>query len=106
MARSGKASIRLCAGGVIGLARRLDRGLRVAAFGRGERVLEAADRRAKPAACLRQSLGAEHDQPDDQDQEEVSGAEDVLDHVWSLWVRYLLDGKCAPAPLMQAGVGH
>src|SRR3954464_11535627 len=78
------ALLGLRAGRVIGLARRLDRGLLLATFGRGERVLEAADRRAKPAACLRQSLGAEHDQRDDQDQEEMSGAEDVLDHAWSL----------------------
>ena len=28
-----------------------------------ERVLEAANRRAEPAACFRQSLGPEHDQP-------------------------------------------
>src|SRR3954465_14409731 len=83
------APLRLGAGRVIGLAQRLDRGRPLAPCARGERVLEAADRRAEPAAGLRQSLGAEHDQRDHQDQEEMTGTEDVLDHALSLWFGFI-----------------
>src|SRR4051812_46985480 len=32
-----------------------------------------------------QSLGAEHHQRDGENQEQMCGAEDVFDHLWSLW---------------------
>src|SRR3954469_14078002 len=73
-----------CAGRVIVLARRLDGRLLLARLGRRERLLEAAHRRAESASCFWQSLGAEHDQRDGENQEQVCGAEDVLDHLWSL----------------------
>src|SRR5215212_10223594 len=73
------------AGRVIVLARRLDGRLLLARLGRRERLLEAAHRRAESASCFWQSLGAEHDQRDGENQEQVCGAEDVLDHLWSLW---------------------
>src|SRR3954469_15568379 len=73
-----------CAGGVIVLAQRLDGRLLLAALGRRERLLEAADRRAESASCLWQSLGAEHHQRDGENQEQMCGAEDVFDHLWSL----------------------
>src|SRR3954465_4283691 len=76
--------MRLAAGRAIGLGRRLDRGLLLARLDSRQRVLEATDRRAESAPRLRQSLGAEHDQRDNEDQEQVAGAEDVLDHhAWS-----------------------
>src|SRR5215212_1442511 len=74
-----------CAGRVIVLARRLDGRLLIAPLGHRDRLLEAADRRAESASCLGQSLGAEHDQRDGENQEQVCGAEDVLDHFWSVW---------------------
>src|SRR3954471_19930693 len=74
-----------CTGRVIVVARRLDGRLLLAALGRRERLLEAADRRAESASCLWQSLGAEHHQRDGDNQEQMCGAEDVLDHLWSLW---------------------
>src|SRR3954468_5068643 len=73
-----------CAGRVIVLARRLDGRLLLARLGRRERVLEAADRRAESASCLRQSLGAEHDQRGGEKREEVGGAEGAGNHRWSL----------------------
>src|SRR3954451_1985312 len=73
-----------CAGGVFVLARRLDGRLLLARLGRRERLLEAAERRAETASCLWQSLGAEHYQRDGENQEQVRGAEDVFDHLWSL----------------------
>src|SRR4051794_22928594 len=76
-----------CAGRVIVLARRLDGRLLLAPLGRRERLLEAAERRAETASRLWQSLGAEHDQRDGENQEQVCGAEDVFDHLWSLWFR-------------------
>src|SRR3954465_5261871 len=91
MSRSRNASTRIapfmesCAGRVIVLARRLDGRLLLAPLGHRERLLEAADRRAQSASCLRQSLGAEHDQRDGENQEQVCGAEDVFNHLWSLW---------------------
>src|SRR4051794_28012344 len=75
-----------CVARVIVVARRLDGRLLLARAGHRERLLEAADRRAESASCLWQSLGAEHDQRDDENQEQVCGAEDVFDHVWSLWL--------------------
>src|SRR3954453_4838295 len=74
-----------CAGGVIVLAQRRDGRLPLAPLGRRERLLEAADRGAESASCLWQSLGAEHDQRDGENQEQVCGAEDVLDHLCSFW---------------------
>src|SRR3954449_4058242 len=74
-----------CTGRVIVVARRLDGRLLLAALGRRERLLEAADRRAESASCLWQSLGAEHHQRDGENQEQMCGAEDVFDHLWSLW---------------------
>src|SRR3954451_19096270 len=71
------------AGRVIVLARRLDGRLLLARLGRRERLLEAAHRRAESASCFWQSLGAEHDQRDRENQEQVCGAEDVFDHLWS-----------------------
>src|SRR4051794_40581695 len=68
------------AGRVIRVARALDGELVLPPLGRGKRLLEAADRRAEPAPRFRQSLGAEHDQRDGEEQEQVSRAEDVLDH--------------------------
>src|SRR3954469_25868372 len=76
-----------CAGRVIVLARRLDGRLLFAPLRSRERLLEAADRRAESASCLWQSLGAEHDQRDGENQEQVCGAEDVFDYLWSLWFR-------------------
>src|SRR4051794_8926475 len=73
-----------CAARVIVLPRRLDGRLLLALPGRRERLLEAADRRAESASCLWQSLGSEHDQRDGENQEQVCGAEEVLDHLWSL----------------------
>src|SRR3954465_12985690 len=75
-----------CAGGVIVLAQRLGGRLLLPPLGRRERLLEAADRRAESASCLWQSLGAEHDQSDDEDKEQVCGADEVLDHVWLVLV--------------------
>src|SRR3954452_20455308 len=76
--------MRSCARRVIVLARRLDGRLLLARLGRRERLLEAAERRAETASCLWQSLGPEHDQRDGENQEQVCGAEDVFDHLWSL----------------------
>jgi hypothetical protein len=73
---------------VIVLARRLDGRLLLAPLGRRDRLLEAADRRAESASCLWQSLGAEHDQRDGENQEQVCGPEDVLDHLWSAVARH------------------
>src|SRR3954467_10048476 len=75
-----------CAGRLIVLARRLDGRLLFAPLGRRERLLEVANRRAESASRLWQSLGAEHDQRDDENQKQVCGAEDVRDHRWSLWL--------------------
>src|SRR4051794_33066755 len=90
-----------CAGRVIVLGRRLDGRLLLAPLGRRERLLEAAHRRAGSASCLWQSLGAEHDQRDDENQEQVCGAEDVLDHLWSLWF-----GPVGPPLRMRLGPGR
>src|SRR4051812_44298538 len=87
-----------CAGRVIMLARRLDGRLLLVPLGRRERLLEASDRRAESASCLWESLGAEHDQRDDEDQEQVCGADDVWDHLWSLWF-----GPVGPPLCMRLG---
>src|SRR3954451_8079183 len=84
MPPSDRALMESCAGRVIVLARRLDGRLLLAPLGHRERLLEAADRRAQSASCLWQSLGAEHDQRDGENQEQVCGVEDVFDHLWSL----------------------
>src|SRR3954452_22841798 len=86
------------AGRVIVLARRLDGRLLLAPLGRRERLLEVADRRAESASGLWQSLGAEHDQRDDENQEQVCGAEDVWDHLCSLWF-----GPVGPPLCMRLG---
>src|SRR3954469_3942128 len=87
-----------CARRVIVLARRLSGRLLLAKLGRRERVLEAADRRAESASCLGQSLGAEHDQRDDENQEQVCRAEEGLDHLWSFWL-----GPVGPPLSMRSG---
>src|SRR4051812_7102042 len=62
-----------------GLARRLHRSPLVVPLRRRERLLEAADRRAEAAPGLRQSLGAEHDQCDGEDHEQMRRVEEALD---------------------------
>src|SRR5436190_22636334 len=88
------------AGRVIVLARRQDGRLLLAWLGRRQRLLEAAHRRAESASCFWQSLGAEHDQRDGENQEQVCRAEDVLDHLWSLWFGGLAtdEGPASAAP--------
>src|SRR4051794_5429226 len=104
-----------CAGRVIVLARRLDGRLLLAPLGRRERLLEAADRRAESPSCLWESLGAEHDQRDGENQEQVRGAEEALDHLWSLsfgavgpplWMRLRLAraGVRSPAECVAIGL--
>src|SRR4051812_31190474 len=95
--------MRSCAGGVIVLAQRLDGRLLLAPLGRREGLLEAADRRAESASCLWQSLGAEHDQRDGENQEQVCGAEDVFDHQWSLWFRGSRPALCMCLGRARAG---
>src|SRR4051794_23041944 len=91
------------AGRVIVLARRLDGRLLLAPLGRRQRLLEVADRRAESASGVWQSLGAQHDQRDDENQEQVCGAEDVWDHLWSLWLGPVGPPLCMPLGPARAG---
>src|SRR3954470_13453137 len=83
-----------CAGRVIVLAR-LDGRLLLAPLARRDRLLEAGDRRAESAFCPWQSLGAEYDQRDGENHQQVCGAEDVFDRLWSV---LLTDAERRPQP--------
>src|SRR3954469_5616002 len=94
-----------CAGRVIVLARRLDGRLLLAGLGHRERLFKAADPRAESASCLWQSLGAERHQRDGENQEQVCGAENVLDHLWSLWFGASRPAAVHAPKALEQGVG-